>query len=207
VLEATYSLTVDFDNGESVHSVSGYASLWRWTRRRVSKFLNDCGLEIDSKSKKPGRLKRKNNDSETAHQTAQKQHIGLLVFSKAYETDNTETAHPTTQKQHTPIKNRLKDKDIVEIITYLNTTTGKNFRPASKDTKRHINARLSEGFTPTDFQTVIDNQVAVWSNDTKMAQYLRPATLFGPKFESYLQSANSQPTTQHQPGGLPDYAN
>ena len=91
VLEATYSLTVDFDNGESVHSVSGYASLWRWTRRRVSKFLNDCGLEIDSKSKKPGRLKRKNNDSETAHQTAQKQHIGLLVFSKAYE---------TTQKPH-----------------------------------------------------------------------------------------------------------
>ena len=207
MLEATYSLTVDFDNRESVHSVSGYASLWRWTRRRVSKFLNDCGLEIDSKSRKPGRLKRKNDDSENAHQTTQKTHNNLLVFSSAYEADSTETAHQTTQKQHTPIKNRLNNKDIVEIISYLNTASCKSFKPTAKETQRHINARLDEGYTSKDFQTVIDNKVAVWSDDPKMVEYLRPATLFGTKFESYLQAANSQPTTQHQPGELPDYAN
>jgi hypothetical protein len=40
---------------------------------------------------------------------------------------------------------------------------------------------------------VIDCKAAAWQYDTKMNQYLRPETLFGTKFESYLNACKSQP--------------
>lgn len=75
-------------------------------------------------------------------------------------------------------------KDIVE---YLNEKSGKSFRAETADTKKHIKARLSEGFTIDDFKSVIDKKCAEWLG-TDMEQYLRPQTLFGTKFESYLNA-------------------
>lgn len=75
-------------------------------------------------------------------------------------------------------------KDIVE---YLNEKSGKNFRSSNKTTQQHINARLSEGFTVEDFKTVIYKKCAEWIG-TDYEQYLRPQTLFGNKFESYLNA-------------------
>jgi uncharacterized phage protein (TIGR02220 family) len=78
------------------------------------------------------------------------------------------------------------DSDTVtEVIDYLNTKAGTSFRSSSKSTKGHIKARLKEGYTLTDFKTVIDNKVKDWKG-TDMSQYLRPETLFGSKFEAYL---------------------
>lgn len=72
-----------------------------------------------------------------------------------------------------------------EVIDYLNQKAGTAFKDKSKDTRTHIKARFDEGFTLDDFKTVIDKKVAEWKG-TDMAKYLRPATLFGSKFESYL---------------------
>lgn len=78
-----------------------------------------------------------------------------------------------------------------EIIEYLNQKAGTSFRSRSTDSRKHIHARLDEGFTLQDFKTVIDKKVAEWKG-TDMAKYLRPATLFGSKFEGYLnQQAGS----------------
>lgn len=74
---------------------------------------------------------------------------------------------------------------IVEIVEYLNEKTGKNFRATAEKTQKHINARLREGYTVDDFKKVIENKVSEWKG-TNMEQYLRPETLFGTKFESYL---------------------
>ena len=84
-----------------------------------------------------------------------------------------------------------------EIVQYLNQKTNKNFKHTSKVTQRHIRARLAEGFTVSDFKQVIDNKCNDWLRDQKMKEYLRPETLFGTKFESYL---NSKPTTTKQTG-------
>lgn len=73
-----------------------------------------------------------------------------------------------------------------EIINYLNKKAGTKYRASSKNTHSHINARISEGFTIYDFKTVIDKKCASWLNDEKMSKYLRPETLFGTKFEGYL---------------------
>ena len=84
-----------------------------------------------------------------------------------------------------------------EVVEYLNQKTGKNFKHTSKVTQRHIKARLAEGFTVNDFKQVIDNKCSDWLRDQKMKEYLRPETLFGTKFESYL---NSKTTTAKQTG-------
>ena len=82
-----------------------------------------------------------------------------------------------------------KDKEIyISIISYLNEKTGKSFRSSSKKTRSCIHARLEEGFTLDDFKMVIDNKCADWLGGRKMDEYLRPETLFGTKFESYLNA-------------------
>lgn len=73
------------------------------------------------------------------------------------------------------------------IVDYLNEKAGTSYRPTSKNTQKHINARLTDGFAVDDFITVIDKQCAKWIG-TEFEQYLRPDTLFGNKFEGYLNS-------------------
>ena len=102
----------------------------------------------------------------------------------------TKTPTPTVitmnDKERKNVKERNKDI-YVRIISYLNSKTGKHFRHTSKETQKLINARLNAKFTEQDFLTVIDNKVSKWFTDPKYCEYLRPETLFGPKFESYLQ--------------------
>lgn len=96
------------------------------------------------------------------------------------------TNNPSTKDSSTKInKNLLLEKSAFEIIEYLNLKTGKNFRSSTKITIRLIKARINEGFTIEDFKTVIDNMKYKWTG-TKFQQYLVPTTLFGNKFETYL---------------------
>ena len=48
---------------------------------------------------------------------------------------------------------------------------------------------MREGYTVEDFRRVIDHKASEWMEDEKMREYLRPETLFGTKFEGYLQAA------------------
>lgn len=73
-----------------------------------------------------------------------------------------------------------------EIVQHLNVRTGSSYRATSRKTRRLIRARMAEGFTADDFHAVIDTMADAWGNDPKMAPYLRPETLFGTKFEGYL---------------------
>ena len=80
-----------------------------------------------------------------------------------------------------------RDALIKEIVDYLNKKAGMNYKAASKVTQHHIHARLEEGFVLDDFKTVIDKKCGEWIG-TDFAQYLRPVTLFGTKFEAYLNA-------------------
>lgn len=89
---------------------------------------------------------------------------------------------------------KVKNKEeIYIVVSYLNDRASASFRPTSDKTRTLIRARLREGYTVEDFKKVIDNKVAEWFG-TDMQKYLRPETLFGTKFESYLnQKTNSLP--------------
>ena len=78
------------------------------------------------------------------------------------------------------------------IIGYLNEKANTAYKSTSKTTQSHINARLNEGFTVEDFKMVIDKQCEKWKG-TEWEQYLRPATLFGAKFENYLNAKMPKP--------------
>ena len=80
------------------------------------------------------------------------------------------------------------DEEIGQIIDHLNRKTGSNYKASTQATRRLIESRLKEGFTVEQFKSVIDKKVTDWSRDEKMAQYLRPETLFGSKFDSYLNA-------------------
>ena len=91
----------------------------------------------------------------------------------------------------------IKNKEIYkEIINYLNLKTNSNYKYTTNKTQKLIQARINEGFNLEDFKKVIDKKTREWLKDKKMNMYLRPETLFGTKFESYLNSPDKELTTK-----------
>ena len=90
-----------------------------------------------------------------------------------------------------------KVKDIKEVIDFLNFTLGTKYLATTAVTKKHINARFEESFTVNDFKSVITKKYNQWKDDVVYSKYLRPETLFGTKFEGYLnEGKKSVPTVK-----------
>lgn len=94
--------------------------------------------------------------------------------------------HLSTNKNDKNVKKNSEAEKIpfAEIIEYLNQKTGKRFKNVAGNQK-YIKARWHEGNRLDDFKHVIDVKVAEWLG-TDWAKYLRPVTLFGNKFDEYL---------------------
>lgn len=96
-----------------------------------------------------------------------------------------------------------KEKEIYEtVVSYLNKKAGTNYRATTAKTRTAIHARLAENFTVEDFKTVIDKKCDEWIG-TEYEKYLRPETLFGNKFEGYLNAKQTakkdqQPRQQYR---------
>jgi phage replication O-like protein O len=126
-------------------------------------------------------------------------YISNYCINKDYSTWNLSPKKVTVPKKVTkcpqkgnesvPKKVNTKEsikKTIKDIVGHLNSKTGKNFKYSTKQTQDKIQARLNDGFTINDFKKVIDIKTTTWKDDEKMSAFLRPETLFGNKFESYL---------------------
>lgn len=131
--------------------------------------------------KKGGRPKKPRGNGENPknptvlEETEQNPKNPIKIMSNVNEKDiNTLSAKPD------------RTETIREIVNCLNDKAGKHFKASTENTKKHINARLNEGYSLNDFIAVIDKKVQVWKGDPQMDRYLRPETLFGRKFESYL---------------------
>ena len=106
-----------------------------------------------------------------------------------------ENPKPNPSEKAKEKKGKEKEKEeetkelVVAIVNDLNETTNRTFKANSALTVRSIAARINEGFVFEDFKKVIAFKTKEWGNDSKMKEFLRPETLFGNKFESYLQAA------------------
>lgn len=138
--------------------------------------------------------REKNRLKVAAHRERQK----LLAGSNGYETVTLPQCNATDKDIDKDIdldKEEEKDIDkIREIVSYLNEKVNSSYRPSTPKTQTLIKARLKEGFTLEDFKTVINKKTAEWKG-TDMAQYLRPETLFGTKFEGYLNATTKTKET------------
>lgn len=110
------------------------------------------------------------------------------------EKENTESTQKTSDSQKSETTSKTENIPYGRVIKYLNAKAGTNYRATNKATQRLIKARFNEGMTTKDFKKVIDTKCADWLKDPKMCEYLRPATLFGSKFESYLNQKTKPKT-------------
>ena len=128
-----------------------------------------------------------------------------------------------TQDRVSIDKSKIRDRDIMsgkpdetdtkdsyssarkEIIDYLNSVLGTHYTYSSKANNGHINSRLREGHTVEEFKRVIDKKAKAWKGDPHMCQYLRPETLFGSKFEGYLNELDKPVTYEQAANGTFDY--
>ena len=118
---------------------------------------------------------------------------------KGQTTNNNSTNNDLTNNDSTYIDEKILSGNpttypYYDVILYLNQQTGKNYKSTTKKNQTVIRARTDEGFSLDDFKRVIDNKVTEWKG-TKMEKYLRPETLFGTKFEGYLNQ-------ELQPSGM-----
>ena len=118
---------------------------------------------------------------------------GQFGNSNAKKTSKNEQKRPKTSKneqKRTPIPNPIPNPNpyIKDILSFLNEKTGRHFKE-SKETERLINGRINEGYTVEDFKKVIEKKCKEWKDDSKMASFLRPSTLFAPShFDEYLNA-------------------
>lgn len=81
------------------------------------------------------------------------------------------------------------------VISYLNEKAKTRYKIIETN-KKLIRARLKDGYSLDDFKMVIDKKVAEWIG-TDQAKYLRPETLFGNKFDGYLNQPSGGMTNGH----------
>ena len=137
------------------------------------------GSETDAARRKRKQRKREQKRLECDNVTVESQpsHTEIVKeIEKEIELDK-EKESMSGKPDHIPY---------AEIVDYLNEKTDRQFKSTTKKTQSLIRARLNEGWEVEHFKTVIDNKVAQWKDDNDMQRYLRPDTLFGTKFEGYL---------------------
>lgn len=146
----------------------------------------------EKQNEKQVKNERQTNDNrmENNRQTSEEQMKDERQTSGKPSYYNKEIKKETNEeeKEDEESKNEKKDTYLSErkqIIEYLNQKLGTRYRHGSDINKKYMNARLNEGYTVEDFCEVIDKKCREWQG-TEQEKYLRPETLFGNKFESYL---------------------
>lgn len=128
---------------------------------------------------------------------AQRERQKALPAQESRDSHVTVTQSHATEEDKEKEEEKEKDKELyIAIISYLNEKAGTNYKSTTAKTKSAINGRVAEGFKLDDFKTVIDKKCEEWLGDEKMEKYLRPETLFGTKFEGYLNQKQSSPQKQ-----------
>ncbi|WP_125980047.1 conserved phage C-terminal domain-containing protein [Loigolactobacillus iwatensis] len=98
----------------------------------------------------------------------------VVVPSKVSKTPNLK--HPATT---------LEQKRAQQIVTELAQISGKTF-PQTERHENYVVAWLQRGYQPEQFKQVSLAKSAEWGTQIEMRKFVRPRTLFGPKFINYV---------------------
>lgn len=150
--------------------------------------------EVCKKNRENGRLGGRPKKEEENQEVIEETEKNPMVFEKTEDNPknpiNHNHIHNHNQLSLTNNHNSNNLEIIKSIIDYLNERVGSKFKYNTKSTQQKINARLNEGFNLDDFIVVIDKKTEEWINNPDFNKYLCPETLFGTKFEKYLNQKN-----------------
>ena len=162
-------------------------------KEHFGRLYSERQLEVSRKYDANQRLGNKNaNKTRTKREVNAKKRISSSSSSSSSAKEKKEKESAAKAAQ--PSTNQFSDQ-IEMIIAYLNESTGMSYRHDTKSTQMVIAEHLKKGTLIEDFKIVIDSKVKEWSCDDAMSGYLRPITLFGDKFEGYLQVARREEAT------------
>ena len=181
--ETTVTLALQtFEQFGMVEIVDGVITIPNWNKHQT--------LDVYEKKKERDRLYQAER---RANQRA------LVAKSSDESSDNRSTIARQTGDESPSVavseedKEEDIDRDIYKyIVQHLNEKAGTSFKSSSPKTQTLIRARLREGFTVDDFKAVINKKCAEWVGNKDMEKYLRPETLFGTKFEGYLNARTTE---------------
>ena len=139
--------------------------------------------------KKAGRLGGLANQANANFAKQNKQNKQNLANLPVNVSDSVSVSVNDIKNSVNNIKNKASPTD--EMITILEdlskrVKSKKGFSPSAKVNQNLIKARMSEGFTVENFIAVNEKKVKQWLHDPAMSKYLRPETLYGKKFDGYL---------------------
>ncbi len=138
--------------------------------------------------KKAGRLGGLANQANAKFAKQNKQSVANVAVSDNVNVSDSVCVNDIKNSVNN-IKNKASPSDaVITILEDLNkrTKSKKGFSPLAQSNQNLIKARMSEGFTVENFITVNEKKVKQWLHDPEMSKYLRPATLYGNKFDGYL---------------------
>lgn len=181
--------------------------------QKKGKIYYDFWLIILFKLEENNTIKMDNNLGLSKTQFYRILHFGVKLWSEIIQNDNLEykcgkltvitsnASKKTTPKKAEKNKSEKNDNGInmnevyESIISYLNQKAGTSYKSNTNSYKNIINSRFKDGYRLEDFYKVIENKSDDWYG-TDYAKFLRPETLFGNKFETYLNQKNSKKTAQ-----------
>ena len=182
-----------------------FASLYKVSNISISNWIN----KLVKKGYLQSEIIYKDNTKEVLYRR-------LTPIKEIFNTPIKENFNTLLKKSLIPIKENFKDNNInknninnnniyivrnedkipyKEIVEYLNEKANTKYRYTSENTKKHIKARFNDGYTIDDFKKVIDIKTKEWLK-TNMEKYLRPETLFGSKFENYVNQKEKKSIKQ-----------
>lgn len=193
---------IEIERGQIITSKMKLENIFGWTRRHVDNFLKALENDEMITYRMTNRYTSITIINYENYQSNGKQNAiqNDKQITDRLQTDNKQVSINKNDKNVNNDKNgKKKERDSAkyrtiireQIINYLNTEASKNYKLNTPITIRLINARLKEGYLLDDFKKVIDIKIEEWkgryTKDGKnMEDWLRPQTLFGNKFESYL---------------------
>ena len=143
-------------------------------------FIPELEDMVGSESESAQRMRRRRVAPPAQHQALLTDSVGENPFDKALP------APPEVMLD-------VRMAFVAEAITYFNHRRGSRYSPETHEWQRLLGKLHQRGFSVADVRAVIDNRIAQWEHDSKMVDFLTPATVFAESnFEKYLMNAEQQ---------------
>jgi len=150
----------------------------------LTELIEEDVLQLDEDNNKLSQKRMIRDNSLSLKRAYSGSKGGFATANKAAkDIANSVTANEIVNKDKNPYK---------EVIDDLNQKLGKRYKVTDTH-KKHMRARFDEGYSLDDFKRVNDIKIKEWRG-TDYEKHLKPITLYGPKFDGYLNQPEANNT-------------